>query len=131
VLESTIQARPESARTVLHAAALCAVDADIEPDIIAAVTNLDEDFVERVLDEERRHGSVLTPQISGYRFQHDNWIDALINTCPPARRRTLHARRLKLLLADPAADPRQLARHAIGAGAGRRQGTGDTGQASS
>ena len=88
---------------------------------------------ERVLDGERRHGSVLTPQIPGYRFQHDNWIDALINTCPPARRRTLHARRLELLLADPASDPRQLARHAIGAGAALvgATGTGDTGQASS
>jgi tetratricopeptide (TPR) repeat protein len=117
VLESTIQARPESARIVLHAAALCSVDADIEPDVIAAVTDLDADFVERVLDKERRHGSVLTAQIRGYRFQHDNWIDALINTCPPARRRTLHARCLKLLLADPASDPRLLARHAIGAGA--------------
>ena len=117
VLESTIRARPEAARTVLQAAALCAVDADIEPDVIAAVTNLDADFVERVLDGERRHGSVLTPQIPGYRFQHDNWIDALIDTCPPARRRTLHARRLELLLADPVSDPRQLARHAIGAGA--------------
>ena len=117
VLESTIHARPEKARTVMQAAALCAMDADIEPDVIAAVTNLDADFVERVLDEERRHDSILTPQIPGYRFQHDNWIDALINTCPPARRRALHARRLELLLADPASDPRQLARHAIGAGA--------------
>ena len=117
MLESTIHARPEEARAVLQAAALCAVDAEIEPDVIAAVTNLDTDLVERVLDEERRHGSILTPQIPGYRFQHDNWIDALINTCPPARRRTLHARRLELLLADPASDPRQLARHAIGAGA--------------
>jgi tetratricopeptide (TPR) repeat protein/DNA-binding XRE family transcriptional regulator len=117
VLESTIQARPESARTVLQAAALCAVDADIEPDVIAAVANLDADLVERILDEERRHGSVLIPRIPGYRFQHDNWIDALIDTCPPARRRTVHARRLELLLADPSADPRLLARHAIGAGA--------------
>jgi len=117
VLESTIRARPEAARTVLQAAALCAVDADIEPDVIAAVTNLDSDLVERVLDEERRHGSVLTPQVLGYRFQHDNWIDAYINTCPPVRRRTLHVRRLELLLADPASDPRLLARHAIGAGA--------------
>jgi transcriptional regulator with XRE-family HTH domain/tetratricopeptide (TPR) repeat protein len=117
VLESTIHGRPEAARTVLQAAALCAVDTEIEPDVIAAVTNLDPDLVERVLDEERQHGSVLAPQVLGYRFQHDNWIDALIKTCPPTRRRTLHMRRLKLLLADPASDPRLLARHAIGTGA--------------
>jgi len=117
VLESTVHARSEAARTVLQAAALCAVDANIEPNVIAEVTNLDAEFIERILDEERRYGSVLTPQIPGYRFQHDNWIDALINTCPPARRRTLHARRLGVLLADPVSDPRQLARHAIGAGA--------------
>ena len=117
VLESTIHGRPEAARTVLQAAALCAVDTEIEPAVIASVTNLDPDLVERVLDDERRHGSVLAPQVPGYRFQHDNWIDALINTCLPARRRTLHVRRLELLLADPASDPRLLARHAIGAGA--------------
>ena len=91
--------------------------ATFEPDVIAEVTNLDAEFVERILDEECRRGSILTPQISGYRFQHDNWIDALIKTCPPARRRTLHARCLELLWADPASDPRQLAQHAIGAGA--------------
>ena len=116
VLESTIHARSEPARTILHAAALCAVDAYFEPDVLAEVTNLDAEFVERILDEECRRGSILTPQASGYRFQHDNWIDALINTCPPARRRALHARCLELLWADPASDPRQLARHAVGAG---------------
>lgn len=117
VLESTIHARQETARTVLHAAALYAVDAYFEPDAIAEVTNLDAELVERILDQECRHGSILTSQASGYRFQHDNWIDALINTCPPARRRTLHARCLELLWADPASNPRQLARHAVGAGA--------------
>jgi tetratricopeptide (TPR) repeat protein len=104
-------------RTVLQAAALCTVDADIEPDVIAAVTNLDPGFTERVLDEERRHGSVLMPRLPGYRFQHDNWIDALISSCPPAQRRMVHVRCLELLLADPVSDPRRLARHAIGAGA--------------
>ena len=116
VLESTIHARPEAARTVLHAAAVCAVDGYCEPDVIAEVTNLDAEFVERILDEECRRGSILTPEASGYRLQHDNWIDALINTCPPARRRMLHARCLELLSADPGSDPRQLARHAVRAG---------------
>ncbi len=61
VLESTIRARPEAACTVLQAAALCAVDADIEPDVIAAVTNLDPDLVERVLDDERDMVRFLLP----------------------------------------------------------------------
>ena len=116
ILEADIHGLPEVTRTVLQAAALCAVGDYIEPDVIAHITDLSADFVERVLDRERRRGSILTPRISSYRFQHDNWIDALISSCGPAQRRALHARCLALLRADPASDPQQLARHAIGVG---------------
>lgn len=117
VLEETIHARPEAARTVLCAAALHATDGFIEPAVMARLTGLDQDTVERLLDRERRDGSILAPQVTGYRFRHDNWIDALIGTCPAAEQRKLHERCLELLRDDPAADPRQLARHARGAGA--------------
>lgn len=116
MLESDIDSRPEVTRTILQAAALCAVGAYIVPDVVAHITELPAELVERVLDEERQRGSILTPQISNYRFQHDNWIDALVLSCRPAQRRALQARCLALLRTDPASDPRQLARHALGAG---------------
>lgn len=118
VLESTIQSRPDQARTALHAAAVCAVGGYVEPGVVASVTDLPAELVAQVLDEERQHGTILTPHVSGYCFQHDSWIDALTGTCPPAQLRELHARCLALMRADPAADPRRLADHAIGAGAG-------------
>ncbi len=117
VLDSTIASRSEAERTILQAAALCATDGCIQPDIIAIVADLPADFAERVLDRELQHGSMLTTQNSGYCFQHDNWIDALVSFCPPAKLRAMHARCLTLLRADPASDPRRLAHHAIGAGA--------------
>jgi transcriptional regulator with XRE-family HTH domain len=117
VLEDTIYARPEETRTVLYAAALYAADGRIEPSTIARITDMGDELVERILEKERRDGSILTLQINGYRFQHDNWIDALIDICPPPQQRRLHARCLELLRCDAAADPRQLARHAIGADA--------------
>lgn len=118
VLEDTINSRPQATRTVLHAAALYAPDGNIEPGSIARLTDLDGELVERILEKERRDGSILTPRINGYRFQHDNWVDALIETCPAAQRRGLHARCLEVLRGEQASDPRQLARHAMGAGAG-------------
>ena len=117
VLEDTINSRPQAARTVLYAAALSAPDGHIEPGVIARVTGLNAELVERILDREQGDGSILAPRINGYRFQHDNWIDALIEACPAAQRRWLHARSLEVLRAEQASDPRQLARHAIGAGA--------------
>ena len=117
VLESTIHHRTAPARTVLQAAALSAIQGRIEPDVVAGITDMAADFVERILEDERRHGSILTPQVASYCFQHDNWIDALVSTCPPDQRRSLHARCLGLLRADPSSDVRQLAHHAMGAGA--------------
>jgi tetratricopeptide (TPR) repeat protein len=116
VLEPTLQSRPAEVRAVLEAAAVSAVSGSIEPDTVARVAELPVNVVERILDEERHRGSILTPQTSGYGFQHDNWIDALASCCPPARRHELHARCLALLRKDPAADPQRLAQHAIGAG---------------
>ncbi len=117
VLQSTIQYRPAAARTVLQAAAICASGGMIDPGAVAAILELPAELVEDVLDQERRHGSILASQVAGYGFQHDNWIDALIDSCPPARRRDMHARCLQRLRTNPAADPQRLARHAIGAGA--------------
>ena len=74
------------------------------------------DLVVQVLDEERRTGQILTARSSRYRFQHDNWIDVLISSCPRVRLRALHAACFALLRADRAADPKKLIRHAIEAG---------------
>jgi transcriptional regulator with XRE-family HTH domain/tetratricopeptide (TPR) repeat protein len=116
VLESTVDARPEAARRILQAAALCAGGGSIEAEFIARIADHPVEFVERILDQERQRGPILAPQASGYRFEHDNWIDVLVSTCPPAQRRVFHARCLDLLKADPTSDPRQRAWHAIGAG---------------
>ena len=116
VLESTIQSRPDPVREVLYAAATCAVGGYVSPGFLAKVLELPIDEVERILDGERRRDSVLTARIPGYRFQHDNWIDALVNLCPPTQSRTLHARCLAILREDQAPDPHRLAWHASRAG---------------
>jgi transcriptional regulator with XRE-family HTH domain len=116
VLESTIQSRSAEVRAVLFASALCAVGGYIEAGLVARVTGRAADLVERILDEERRRGSILAPRVPAYCFQHDSWIDALITLCPPEQFRALHARCLEVLQADPACDPQRLARHAIDAG---------------
>ena len=116
VLESSLQNRSPEARAVLEAAAVSAVGNFIEPTTVSRVADVPLNAVERILDEERRRGSILTSRTSGYSFQHDNWIDALTTFCPLARRRVLHARCLALLRPDPAADPLQLGQHAIEAG---------------
>jgi tetratricopeptide (TPR) repeat protein len=118
VLESTLQSRTAEARAVLEAAAICAIDRFIEPGVVAPVAGMPRARIERILDEEERRGTILSAQASGYRFQHDNWIDALIGSCPVARRRKLHAKWFRLLRPDPAADPQRLAQQAIGAGVG-------------
>lgn len=117
VLQSTIQDRPSDARTVLQAAAISAAGGVIDPGAVAAILELPDGQVEDVLDQERRRGTILAPLVADYTFQHDNWIDALIDSCPSTRRRDMHARCLGRLRSDPAADPQCLARHAIGAGA--------------
>jgi hypothetical protein len=117
VLEPTIESRPGDVRDVLHAAAVCAIGGHIDPGLLSRVTDLPADVVERILEQERQAGPILAPQAPGYSFQHDNWIDALTAFCPPARLRALHARCLVLLRDDPAADPQQLAWHAVHAGA--------------
>jgi transcriptional regulator with XRE-family HTH domain len=116
VLESTIQSRPPAVREVLYGAATCALGGYIAPGFLARVIELPVDEVERILDDERRRDSVLTAHIPGYRFQHDNWIDALVGLCPPARRHALHGRCLAILREDQAPDPHRLAWHAIRAG---------------
>lgn len=117
VLESTLASRTGRQRTVLRAAAVCATGGQIPVGLTASTAGLPAEFVEQVLDRERRHGSILLPLVSGYRFEHDNWLDALVGSCPPAVLHKLHARCLAALRSDPAADPRRLAPHAIGAGA--------------
>lgn len=116
VLESTIQSRPPTVREVFYAAALCVQAGYVAPGFLARLTELPIDEVERILDAERHRDSMLTPNIPGYRFQHDNWIDALRNACPARRRHVLHARCLALLREEQAPDPHRLAWHAIGAG---------------
>jgi tetratricopeptide (TPR) repeat protein len=117
VLESTLQSRPEATREVLYAAALCSADGYIAPRFVAQVTELPIEEIERVLDDERQRDCVLTAHIPGYRFQHDNWIEAITRLCPPAQLRALHARCLAVMQDDPAPDPHLLAGHAVGAGA--------------
>ncbi len=116
ILESIIASRSETERTVLQAAAVSAVGGYIQPDLTARVAELHADLVEQVLDRERRSGTILTPQASGYRFRHDNWIDVVIDSCPAAKLHLLHARCLTAMRADPACDPRRLAHHATRAG---------------
>jgi transcriptional regulator with XRE-family HTH domain/tetratricopeptide (TPR) repeat protein len=118
VLESTIQSRPEATREVLYAAALCAVGGYTSPGFLARVTELPIEEIEGVLDDERQRDCVLTAHIPGYRFQHDNWIEAIIGLCPAPRLRALHARCLAAMQDDSAPDPHRLAQHAVGAGAG-------------
>ena len=118
VLLDTIDSRPEAVRDILQAAAVCADGRYADPDVVAEITGQTDDLVEQVLDEERRAGQILSPRSSRYRFQHDNWIDVLISSCPTPRLRALHAQCLALLRADRAADPGKLIQHAIGAGTG-------------
>ena len=115
VLINAIDSRPEMDRDILRAAAVCADGGYADPDLIARVSGHAVDLVVQVLDEERRMGQILTARSSRYRFQHDNWIDVLISSCPPARLRALHAACFAHLRADRA-DPRKLIRHAIEAG---------------
>jgi len=117
VLRSIIASRTEPQRTVLQAAAVCSIDGCIEPEFAADAAELPADLVEQVLGQERRQGTILTPLVSGYCFRHDNWIDALIDSCPPARLHALHARCLASLSARQTSDPRRLAHHGIKAGA--------------
>ena len=117
LLDSVISNRPQAARDVLQAAAIYAGSLSIEPDVIGRLTDLSAEEVEGILDDERRRGVILAPAGHGYRFSHDNWIDALVGSCQAVRRREIHARSLALLHAGRSADPRQLARHALGAGA--------------
>lgn len=116
VLLDTIETRPEAVRDILRAAAVCADGWYADPDLVAKVTGYAADLVMQVLDSERRTGQVLNARSSRYRFQHDNWIDALISSCPGVRLRALHAACFALLRADQATDPRKLIRHAIDAG---------------
>lgn len=116
VLDSTIQSRPEATREILQVAAISAGDGTIEPDVVAGLTGQPAGVVEEILDDERRRGVILAPRTPDYRFEHDNWIDALVNNCPAVRRRAIHSRCLELLRNDQRADVRRLARHAIGAG---------------
>jgi hypothetical protein len=116
VLIDTIDSRPEAARDVLRAAAVCSDGGYADPDLVARVTGHAGDFVVQVLDEECRTGQILTARSSRYRFQHDNWIDALVRSCSRVRLRALHAECFALLRADRAADPKKLIRHAIEAG---------------
>jgi transcriptional regulator with XRE-family HTH domain len=117
VLESTIQSRPEATREVLYAAALCSVGGYIVPRFLARVTELPVEEIERVLDDERQCDCVLTAHIPGYRFQHDNWIEAIRGLCPAPQLHALHARCLAAMQDDPAPDPHRLAQYAVGAGA--------------
>jgi transcriptional regulator with XRE-family HTH domain len=116
-LESTIASRSKMARGILEAAALSAAGGSVEPDVVAAIADLALGTVEAVLDHERQHGPMLLPHVDGYRFQHDSWIDVLLDLCPREKRRVFHARYLALLQAEEAPDPRRLAEHAIAAGA--------------
>jgi transcriptional regulator with XRE-family HTH domain len=116
VLESTVRSRPEAVRDVLYAAALVTFDGYFAPVFLAQVTELTVAELERILDEERRRDVILAPQISGYRFQHDNWIDVLTDMCPLARQRALHARCFALLREQQSANAHRLAWHAIRAG---------------
>lgn len=118
VLLDTINARPRKMRKVLYAAAVCSKGRCADLRRIAHVTGMPVTAVERALSAERQLGVILAPDPDGYRFQHDNWTDALLRSCPPDILRDLHAKCLALLRADPAADPRVLVRHALGAGPG-------------
>ena len=116
VLDATIQRRPGQARDVLQAAALSSVGRIIDVNLVATLAGMPPDSVEAILDDECQHGPILDPTASGYSFQHDNWIDALVASCQPSRRRSLHAQCLAFLRAGRMPDPLQLAQHAIGAG---------------
>lgn len=96
---------------------MCAEGGWIEPDLIAEVTALPANSVVQILDHEIEQGTLLTRERPGYRFQHENWIDALEYSCTLEERGSLHARCLTLLRPDPTVDPRRLVRHAVGAGA--------------
>ena len=116
VLDATIQRRSGQARDILQAAALSSLGRVIDVGLVAMLTGLPPDSVERILDAESQRGPILEPAASGYSFQHDNWIDALIASIQPGRRRSLHAQCLAFLRARPVPDPLPLAQHAIGAG---------------
>ncbi|HVB44422.1 MAG TPA: AAA family ATPase [Streptosporangiaceae bacterium] len=116
VLLDTINSRPEPVRAILQAAAVCADGRCADPRRVAQVTGQAAELVEQALDAERRRGHILARHNSRYCFQHDNWIDELLNSCPSPTLSALHARCLASLRAAPSADPRKLIRHAIGAG---------------
>lgn len=117
VLDSTIQSRSAQVRYVLQAAALSTAGGVIDAEDVAGATDLPAELVEEILDQESKRDSILTFHASGFAFRHDNWIDALVSSCPLDRRHALHSRFLALMREDPAADPIRLAQHAIGAGA--------------
>jgi transcriptional regulator with XRE-family HTH domain/tetratricopeptide (TPR) repeat protein len=116
-LQYIVMQRSRPVRNVLEAAAVCATGQEIDAPLVARVAELRAGEVERVLDEERRHGSILASRLSGYWFQHDSWMDAIAASCPAERLRTLHARCLSQLREDPTCAPQLLARHALAAGA--------------
>jgi hypothetical protein len=62
-------------------------------------------------------GQILRLEGDRYCFQHDSWIEAIISSCPLPTLHSLHARCLAMLRDDRSADPRQLAWHAVAAGA--------------
>ncbi len=117
VLDATIQRRSGQERDVLQAAALSSVGRVVDIDLVAILAGLPPDSVERILDAECERGPILAPAASGHSFQHDNWIDALIGSIQPSRRRLLHAQCLAFLRTEQMPDPLRLAQHAIGAGA--------------
>jgi AAA ATPase domain len=116
VLMSTLQSRSPEMRTILEAAAVCAVDMSIDPSELAFAVDLPIKDIDSSLDQERQQGSILAKRGLEYSFEHESWIDALSELCPLARRSELHAKCLEFLRRNPAVDPRVLARHAIGAG---------------
>jgi len=115
-LEYAVLERSPETRHVLYAAAVCAAGHRIEAPLVARVADLQLAEVERILDAERRRESMLMPRVAGYWFQHGSWVDTLVRCCPPGLLRSLHARCLTSLQADPDADALSLARHGIAAG---------------
>jgi transcriptional regulator with XRE-family HTH domain/tetratricopeptide (TPR) repeat protein len=116
VLESTVRSRSEAVREVLFAAALVTYDGYFASAVLAQVLESTVVDLRRVLDDECRRDAILASHISGYRFNHDNWIDVLAGMCPLAQRRKLHARIFALLREQRVADAHRLAWHAIRAG---------------
>jgi serine/threonine protein kinase len=88
---------------VLEAAAI--IGRQVDRELLLAVSDLDEDEVDDVIDE-LENAQVLEPQgTGGWRFRHELLGEVAVELAPPSVRRGLHAKVADALIEGEAGDP--------------------------